>query len=352
VVDATRLVEERERACDEEVLGLGKEPETYAESILAVCKMYLGAPLPCVPGMAGANLRRRIERILSPVAVHSLNRRRKILLAWAAGMALACPIAIGVMRPVSARAQAQTGGPMAFEVASIKPAQLPSAGRPVWVGIRSDPEQVTYSFQSVLWLISMAYNVSGERISGGPDWMHSDFYNIVAKLPPGTPAARVPLLLQRLLAERFGLVLRHEMRDSRLYAMVLGKGGPKFKLSPEPQDPAGQPRAVSSVPLLLSANMATMGICCGRAALHHVTMTEFADMLALQTDRPIIDRTGLPGAFEISLHWAAENSPAGDASAEPSIYTAVEEQLGLRLEPRRAPLQYLFVEHVEKPSAN
>jgi bla regulator protein blaR1 len=351
----TRLVEERERACDEEVLHMGAEPEAYAESILAVCKLYLRSRLPCMSGVGGANLRGRIERIISPSAVRPLDLRRKILLASAAVTALLYPIAIGVMHPVPARAQAQAGVASAFEVASIKPAQPPTVGRPILWGIRSDPEQVTYSNQTLLGLIASAYEVDADRISGGPGWIRSDIYDIVAKLPPGTSKASIPMLLKALLVERFGLVVRQETKEASVYAMVPGKGGPKLKPSQDTSGPDGStaPTAISSVPIKLLAGGAKVGICCGRAELHHVTMARFAELLTAQTDRPVIDRTGISGAFEISLHWAADDSPErSDSASEPSIYTAVQEQLGIKLEPLRGPLDYLLVQHVDKPSQN
>jgi bla regulator protein blaR1 len=351
----TRLVEERERACDEDVLRMGREPEAYAESILAVCKLYLGSPLPCVSGVGGANLRRRIERIVSPSEIRNLDIRRKILLVSAAVMALVYPIMVGVMHPVSVRAQAQTGGTAEFEVASIKPAQRPTLGQPILWGVHSDPEQVTFSNQTVQGLIAYAYRVGAERISGGPDWIRSDPYNIVAKFPPNTPEARIPLLLKALLAERFGLVVRVQTKETLVYAMVPGKGGPKLQPSPNTSgsDSPRAPKEISLVPLRLVAGGAKLGICCGRAELHRVTMAQFAELLDAETNRPAIDRTGISGTFEISLHWAPDDSPAQpDTAAEPSIYTAVQEQLGIKLEPQKAPLDYLFVERVDKPSQN
>jgi len=148
--------------------------------------------------------------------------------------------------------------------------------------------------------------------------------------------------------------VRHEMKDGPVYVMVLGKGGPKFKPSPDSPDldPSGGPPPIASAPLILAPGAARLGICCGRAELHHVTMAQFADLLASQTDSPVIDKTGISGTFEISLHWAADYSAVAqsDTSPEPSIYTAVQEQLGIKLEQVSAPLNYLFVEHVHKPS--
>jgi uncharacterized protein (TIGR03435 family) len=237
-------------------------------------------------------------------------------------------------------------------VVSIKPAQQPTWGRPVLWGIGSDLEQATYSHQTVLGLIASAYEVGPERISGGPEWIRSYAFDIVAKLPPNTPTVRIPVLLKALLGERFGLVVRHETKEAPVYAMVPGKGGPKLKPSPDTSGPHSS-GAFSSVPLKPVAGGAKVGICCGRSELHRVTMATFAELLAAHTDRPVIDRTGISGIFEISLHWAGDDSPAGpDAGAEPSIYTAVQEQLGIKLDPLRVPLDFLFVQHVDKPSQN
>jgi uncharacterized protein (TIGR03435 family) len=263
-----------------------------------------------------------------------------------------------MMHPVSAYAQTDSEGALAFEVASIRPAPPPTSGHPVRVGESEDPAQVMFSYLPVVSLISTAYGIDIARISGGPEWIRSDFYNIVAKLPSGTAKARIPALLRALLADRLGLVVRHESKDSPVYDMVVGKGGPKLKASPDLPDSDQHP-SLSSAPLAFVDGR--LGICCGRAELHRVTMLRFAEMLAAQTDRPVIDRTGIAGMFEIPLRWAAEDQhgksgydspPPVDTSNEGSIYSALQEQLGLKLEPRRAPLEYLFVERVERPADN
>jgi uncharacterized protein (TIGR03435 family) len=111
----------------------------------------------------------------------------------------------------------------------------------------------------------------------------------------------------------------------------------------------------------MRANGAT-GICCGKANLNRVTMGRFAVLLSAETDRPVQDQTGIQGVFDVSLEWTpdvAAPQPGRDtveapatSPTGPSIYTAVQEQLGLRLEPRNVPLEYLVIEHVEKPDAN
>jgi bla regulator protein BlaR1 len=115
-----RLVEERERACDDEALRVAGEPEVYAEGILAVCKCYLESPLVCLSGITGSDLKKRIEEIISPRATHNLDRRRKLLLAVAGTAALAGPVAIGLVNAPTGRAQPQPPPALAFEVASVK----------------------------------------------------------------------------------------------------------------------------------------------------------------------------------------------------------------------------------------
>ena len=267
-------------------------------------------------------------------------------------------MAMAVIHSTSACAQTNTGRQVdsSFEVASVKPSEPPT-GKPVVVGVHSDPGRITLLHQSVVALISRAYGVDSERISSGPDWIRSVPYDIVATLPPNTPANRIPALLQGLLADRFDLALRRETKDALTYALVIAKGGPKLKPSHATEDPsdARGPTQISSAPIVFSPGRANVGLCCGHAELKEITMGRFVDLLSSQTDRKVVDYTGLSGTFDISLHWAHDNvgpSPVGNAPTEPSIDVAIREQLGLKLESRRAPLEYLVVEHVQKPSSN
>jgi uncharacterized protein (TIGR03435 family) len=245
-----------------------------------------------------------------------------------------------------------------FEVASIKPALPPTAGKPVLFGIKSDPSRFRGSYVTLQDLIANAYGVPHARISSDAPWVTSDRYEVLATLPPDTPPEQVPFALQKLLSERFGLVLRRETRISRVYALVPAKGGPKL-MRPEaersPSQGGAQAPTLSAAPLMMSAKGA-LGICCGHANLPKVSMGLFAELLSSRTDRPVRDATGIEGEFHVSLEWtpdAAEPQPEGTPSPTgPSIYTALQEQLGLRLEPRNAPLEYLVIDHVEKPDAN
>jgi len=246
-----------------------------------------------------------------------------------------------------------------FEVASIKPSP-PLDGKPIRIGMVSDPSRFNGTFVTLTDLIARAYGIDHSRISGGPPWVLSDHFDVIATLPQNTPSDRIPLMLQALLAERFRLVVRRDSRITRVYALVPAKGGPKLKKS-EAEDSASQgrnPTPVSSAPIIMRPNGA-FGICCGRAHLR-TSMEGFALMLSAETDRPVRDETGIQGVYDILLDWTPEaaapqsgrDTVEAPAATGPSIYTAVQEQLGLRLEPGSVPLDYLVIDHVEKPDAN
>jgi uncharacterized protein (TIGR03435 family) len=241
-----------------------------------------------------------------------------------------------------------------FEVASIKPSP-PISAHGVLFGMSDDPGRFKGSYVTLTDLLAKAYGVEHARISGGPSWVLSDRFEVIATLPRGTPEGQIPLLLQTLLAERFRLSVRRDTRTTRIYALVPAKGGPKLKrAAAEDSASPGGPAMLSSAPLFMGSNGA-LGICCGRAKLNKVSMAGFASLLSAETDRPVNDATGIEGQYEISLEWTPAGGPQPDgtpAEAGPSIYTAVQEQLGLRLEPRNAPLEYLVIEYVEKPDAN
>jgi uncharacterized protein (TIGR03435 family) len=225
----------------------------------------------------------------------------------------------------------------------------------------SDPSRFKGSFVTLTDLIAKAYGIDHPRISGGPPWVLSDHFEVIATLPQNTLSDRIPLMLQALLAERFRLVVRRDSRITRIYALVPAKGGPKLKPSrtEDSASPGRNPTPISSAPILMRPNGA-FGICCGKAQLNRVSMEGFAVLLSAESDRPVRDETGIQGVYDISLDWtpeAAAPQPGRDtveapSPTGPSIHTAVQEQLGLRLEPRSVPLEYLVIEHVEKPDAN
>lgn len=378
-----KLVEERERACDEGVLNLGSEPHVYAEAILNVCKLYVESPLVCVAGVTGANLKRRIQDIMTQRVGGRLSSARKLLLAGAALLAVIGPVLTGVMVGPRLRAQSQAAafgkpsGPK-FEVASVKAApDLQTAMRAGHVGIKIDAARVDIGYWSIKQLILRAYGLSPYQVSG-PGWMDSLRFDILAKLPEGATRDQLPEMLQWLLVERFGLVAHGETKDLPAYALVLGKDGPKMKpAAPDadaPADPASNPiekvgRTLDSIwgdgkPFGLTAVTYTS------AGLHleftKISMDALVQTLASYLRQPVIDMTGLVGKYQITLDFsladmsgASEaNAPGADAPAmasDPSgtsVFSSVR-RLGLRLERRQAPIAVLVVDHLEQvPTAN
>ena len=207
-----------------------------------------------------------------------------------------------------------------FEVASVKPSR-PVAGQGVLSGMVSDPSRFRGSFVTLADLVGKAYGVDVARISGGASWIPTERYDIVATLPQNAPQEQIPILLQTLLAERFGLTVRRDMKMSQVYALLAAKAGPKLKRSEAASSPppAGQ-SAIFSTPGIVRANGGGLRLCRGKAKPIGISMERLADLLSSQTD--------------------------------PSVYTAIQEQLGLRLEPRSAPSEYLVIEHAARPTEN
>jgi uncharacterized protein (TIGR03435 family) len=357
---SVRLVEERERACDEEVLRRGGEPQVYAEALLNVCKYYLESPLGCVSGISGADMKKRIHAIIAPHAAHKLSPARKLLLTAVAIAAVAVPIAIGLLNAPASRAQSTAGRPE-FDVASIKPSN--SADRRTLY--RSTPGQFTANNFTVKMLIARAYDIKPFQIVGGPGWTGSDLFDIVGKSGP-TNLEQTKLMLQSLLAERFQLVIRRDTKEMPVYTLVVSKGGPKFKdvkqsdpnivdLGGRPDRPAGGPRPRVAV------------VRRGRLTAQGSDMPALAAQLSNFLGRAVLDKTGLTGTYDLKLEWQPDENqvamfeamrvpegygaPAPDPMG-PTLFTALQEQLGLKLESGKGPVEMFAIERVEKPSPN
>jgi uncharacterized protein (TIGR03435 family) len=344
-----RLVEERERACDEEVLRLGAEPLAYAEGILNVCKFYLESPLPCAAGVTGADLKKRIEDIMSNCLSRRLTPAKKILLAAAALLAVAGPVVMGVVK-----AQTPATG-LVFEVATVKKADPNGDG-----GVRLNflPGGALRATNFPLReLISFAYDVRDFQVKG-PSWIENERYDIMAKPEkPGpdnlgqmSPEERKSFgdqmreRTRALLAERFRLVTHRESTEMPVYALVVAKGGPKMQEA-QPGGPG---------------NMRGMR---GQINAQNTTMEMLAGSLSRMVGRVVVDRTGLTKSYDFVLEWTPDSQgppppggrPDGPAPADvsgPSIFTALQEKLGLRLESTKAPVPIIVVDRVERPSEN
>jgi uncharacterized protein (TIGR03435 family) len=222
-------------------------------------------------------------------------------------------------------------------------------------------------------LIALAYGQPGPppqpipnyRISGGPNWMNSDRFNVIAKAADnmtGSAGARTKgLMLRTLLAQRFNLSLHNETKDGAIYALVLArrdrKLGPQLRRSDLDCGAIRASRRNAPVfaggPDPCGSGVSFLGTLKGGA----MTMADLSFTLSMLVDRVVLDRTGLTGAFDVELHFTPEGLPGlpgppgveRPPSESPSIFTAVQEQLGLKLEARKGPIEYIVVDHAEHP---
>jgi bla regulator protein BlaR1 len=371
----TRLVEERERACDEEVVELGSERQVYAESILKVCEFCVASPLACVSGVTGSDLKRRMVDIMTERFVRKLDFGRKLLLTAVAFLALAAPIVVGIGTVSQGRAQAQTedanATTPAFEV-SIKPSEIST---PTYAG--SGRHMVRMMFSPVGFktantalqaVLQEAYGVQANQIVDAPEWLKTTAYDIDLKATTPEPSAtkveqrmdRNRLMLQALLADRFKLKVHHETKDLPTYNLVVAESGTKLQPA-TPRDanndgikgPDGQIKGTRRMMMQMGGTQAT-----GLAA-QATPIADLAWLLSQQLGTPVVDKTGLTGSYAFNLQWstgASQPAKGGDtapdaipASSVSSLMDAIHEQLGLRLEPQQAPMDVLVIDHIERP---
>jgi uncharacterized protein (TIGR03435 family) len=241
--------------------------------------------------------------------------------------------AIPIVFGPRAHSQSQEHSP-AFDVVSIRP----STGGPV--KIDSDPIRISIKGQAVDVLIRLAFGLR-EYQYRGPYWLHTTRYDILATCPSPQSRPAQLIMLRNLLMDRFKLQLHRESKNVAVYALVLGPEGPKLR----PVD------KTMPVPFELYSNFSIVPAPGDTSELRGVgTMGQFCDFLTRVADRPVIDRTGLPSAFDIRLRCAIDGYPGEDTS--PSVFDAVRMQLGLKMEGQTAPIEITVIDHVEKPAGN
>jgi bla regulator protein BlaR1 len=370
----SRLIDERERACDEDVLRAGSQPADYAEGILAVCRLSIRAPLPCVAGVTGSDLRRRIESILLGGLGRPMGAGRRCALALTAIASIALPIVVGAVNAVPLVAVAQEPSTaVAFSVASVKVNKSGERG-----GLTDDSVPGVFTGTNV-WLrqlIRYAYDIQDNQLEGAPDWTRTlspERFDVSARLEPvpaGGEAAQeraMRLAMRTLLAERFNLVVRREMREVPMWALVMarrdGRPGPMLKPSSTDCSPEGREARMAAAQAALQAGrpVSTCGmrVNTGRIQFGGYPMSWFAKEFSPYNGRSVIDQTGLTGSWEFQLTFMPDqfdpppgpNAPAIDPNA-PSLPTALQEQLGLKLEPTKGTIEVLVVERVERPTEN
>jgi bla regulator protein BlaR1 len=322
--------------------------------------------LVCVSGITGADLKKRIHQIVSAGAVCQLSWRRKFLLAAAGLAALAWPLAVGIMNAPAGHAQSADSPPLKFEVASVKPNKSGSLRSTGWI---FPGGRFTATNNTVRALILNAYNqIPPYLLSGGPSWIDSEAYDVEAKpadgaIPPGLRGRplwdKTRTMLRALLADRFHLEIRTVSKEMPLYEISVAKNGPKLTKSsldcsadPDPcHGFSGNPR---------------------RMSLMGVDMDDLASYLSGYAGRPVLNKTGVSGVFDGLLQWnvwygrqrptpTTEETPRPpgrfegdqpDPDTLPDLSTALDRQLGLKLESRKGQVDTYVIERVERPSEN
>jgi uncharacterized protein (TIGR03435 family) len=264
-------------------------------------------------------------------------------------------------------ATSQTVAPdlLTFEVASVKPAKS-TGGRFTMNGGpgTGDPGRITYTNIMLRRILLSAYDVKNYQISG-PDWLDSLRFDITAKVPEGATQEQFQLMLRNLLATRFKMTIHRESRELPIYALLTAKNGPKVSPAVEDGSAAKQPddqlAAIQSFEgkdgfpaLALRAPGLVIETKNGRARVtaKATPISKLADLLSGQLGRPVIDMTGLTGNYSFVVYFTPEDQNP-DSGSDPSIFGALQEQLGLRLEARKGPLEFLVIDHAEKvPTGN
>jgi uncharacterized protein (TIGR03435 family) len=229
-----------------------------------------------------------------------------------------------------------------FEVATVKPSDPDSLGRFIRM-------QSAHQFQAknhvVKTLIAAAYNLNPKTISGGPDWVESDKFDILAETPGDTKPGldQQMAMLRKLLSERFKLQFHREKKEFSIYSLTVAKGGPKLKASES-----------ETAPLIFV--VFPTGV---RLPAKGASMAELASVMQRAVlDRPVVDNTGLTGRFDFDFEFVPDDSQFGGQLPHPadspmaSLFTAIQQQLGLRLEATRGMVEAMVIDHVERPGEN
>ena len=378
-----QMVEERERACDEEVLLLGSEPQVYAEGILNICKLYVESRLVCVSGVSGANLRMRIAAIMTNRAAVKLSFAKKAALTAAGTAALALPVILGMINAPAIRAQSSSSGNSArvaspkFEVVSIKPCKSSDpfpGGR--GGGSGPSPGRLHLECANVGNVIKRAYlqfpngekdgqmpSRPADKVLGIPLWIDSDHYTIDAKTETPQPSAvLLGPMMQGLLEDRFKLRIHRETRVLPVYELRVAKAGVTL-----PPAKGGNCLVVDSdnpPPPLPEPGQPMPAICGGFHGryMYSTTMRGLGQQLSFRTDRDVVDKTGLAGTFDLDFGRSPDlvspipeegfpglRNPNDRVSA---FYLDSLSRLGLKLVPAKGPTTVMVIDHIERPSGN
>jgi bla regulator protein BlaR1 len=368
------MLQERERACDEAVVQLAGRPEVYAEGLLKACRFCAESPLICVSGITGADLENRIVRIMAEHLVQKMDLSKKLLLGGVAFVSLAIPVALGLSAKldtattINANSPGQLGKPATtnkdtavdlplFAVATIKPVAVADSD-PSSMRITDDGVSMRAVF--VAWIVCQAFSAQpvisreDDRILGLPSWTKSARYDVEAKVDdedvPKWRALSVSqqgFALQSLLVRRFNLQFHHETRERPTYSLVVAKNGPKLHKAQHvetiPSGTGGPDR---------TGDRDQSTVTPGKIVLKEASLSLLANLLSPQgLSHTVVDKTGLTELYDITLRWSPDDVASSDASL-PSLFTALQEQLGLKLEYNKNPIDVIVIDDIERPSAN
>ncbi len=370
-----KMREERERACDEQVLENNAEPRTYADSILKVCAFCLESPLSCVAGVSGSDLRKRVLRITSHRSRRSLTYGSRALLLAAAVLAILLPIGFGVVRGQSSTENSRTpkSNPThevpQFDVISIKPT-APNDDKTLF---QYFPDSTSFRGAPVQIVLQTVFGVDDSRIIGAPSWVSTNRYDIEAKVAP-EDAPRLDKLngddrramLIPVLVDRFHLKYHHQKREQSTYVLMVAKGGPNLARG-DPDPPPGW-KPPKDLPIEKEHYWVMAGP--GHIEADSIPMHVLAEQLSRMNmlGRMVVDKTGLTGNYNFKLRWIPDNDPfpgltqmlreadglgaqAADAPVSP-LFSALREQLGLKLEPAKDSVDVIVIDHIDPPSPN
>lgn len=347
-----RMVDERERACDEEVVTAGSNPEVYADGLLRACRFCVESPLACVAGVTGADLKNRVVRIVTQPPARRLGPAGKLLLGTAAVAAVAVPMACGMMHPVTLDRLTQIRRPLPqFTVISIRRDRSAGTMRL----IRFTPEGLTASNVPLQELMSEAYGVHDAQIEGAPAWARTEGFDVNARIRSGIGGASAGLtpddrrqMLRRMLADHFALRLHSENRTMPVYFLVVDKGGAKLARTKDSS------RSTSEIERPDKRFFGVRSPLPGELRGSGTPVSVLVRTLAMQPELgglPVVDRTGLGKAYDWTLRWSPDGEPGADiaglASAPADLFAALEQQLGLKLEPGRTQMPILVIDHID-----
>lgn len=420
-----RLVDERERACDEAVLQSGSHPRVYAESILKTCEFCVESPLSCVSGIAGTDLKRRIQSIMTNNRKQGLDFGKKATLI-VIGLSVVCgPLAIGVMRAAqndkatTVEVQESSGGNSGLTNETVPSTQAQPTSEQMQKSINDNrpsndertqpgPEQaqewIKFPFRranefvsikqtrpggelfrmmfeqnglsangvTLRQLVQIAYGVRDTQILAIPSWISSEKYDLEVRMDDSTVdalrrtgedqvKAQTRRMLQGVLADRFKLKLHRESRQIVAYVLVVGENGSKLhEATPGDTYPNGfkGPDGGSGAGMFFLGRYEG-----GKAELkgQGLTMATLTRLLSEEViHETVLDNTGLAGTYDFTLQWQTREAPGAQATesfspsqlAGPSVLTAIQEQLGLKLEVQKGSGFVLVIDDVERPSEN